>query len=238
MSTESGESIDAFLVRSGELLRCDATVGSATRVAAEDVPPGSTLWRIVRGATEQFTEERVVERDDGFWFEAVPRGFPEDQEADEVLMVGPWPSQRAAVEWHPEVLMVEGGDDVEVDDLAKDVMVEFLHYAEGDLFLPSGLWTSGGDVAMPEGVDPIEAWDNGDDYGAPGGDRLYQLFRFGDLYVALDDSQFVNFGRYNDQDQAVAAWASWYLPEGIASLADEDDEDGEEEEDEDEDDDE
>lgn len=62
MSTDSEGAIDEFLARTDEVLSGQHGLGQALRVAVDEVPPGTTLWRVVREGTEQFREERIVER--------------------------------------------------------------------------------------------------------------------------------------------------------------------------------
>lgn len=222
MATEHHDPIDGFPADADELLAGGSGAeGLAHRLRADDVPAGTVRWRIERADPEQFTEERITERSDGFWFEGVPAVFEDDADIeprDEVLCVGPWDSLDLAIGWHPEVLTVLGGDDVHECDLPDPVLVEFLLSDEWEIYLPSGAWRTGSDVALPEDAEAIAAWSNGDDYDVPGGDRAYCLYRFGDLYVADGDGELSRFGRFATQDEAVRKWVDWYLTDDLEPL--------------------
>ena len=222
MATEHHDAIDGFLADADELLAGGSGAeGLAHRLRADDVPAGTVRWRIERADPEQFTEERITERSDGFWFEGVPVAFEDDADVeppDEVLCVGPWDSLDRAIGWHPEVLTVLSGDHVHECDLPDRILVEFLLGDEWEIYLPSGAWRTGSDVALPADTEPIATWSNGDDYDFPGGDRTYCLYRFDDLYVAYDDGRLDLFGGFETQDEAVTEWIHHYLTDDIEPL--------------------
>jgi len=223
MTTEHHDAIDGFLADTDALLAESSDAeGLAHRLRADDVPAGTVRWRIERTEPEQFTEERITERSDGFWFEAVPVAFTDGgdiEPSDEVLCVGPWGTLRSAIEWHPEVLTVTGDDEVDVADLPEGILVEFLSGEEW-VELPSGYWQISSGVAVPEDPEAIAAWSNGDDYGFPGGDRTYLLYRFDDVYVAYNDGILSLFGRFDTQDEAVKEWIGDYLANDVHPLED------------------
>jgi len=221
--TEKHDAVDGFLADADALLaETSGAKGLAHRLRADDVPSGRVRWRIERADPEQFTEERVTERSDGFWFEGVSVVVRDDDDdgVDEVLCVGPWDSLENAIGWHSEALTVIYGDEVHVCDLPDPVLVEFLLCEEGEISLPSGAWRTGSDVALPADTEPIAEWSNGDDYDVPGGDRSYCLYRIEDLYVASDDGRLSLFGGYETQDEAVKEWIDWYLTDELEPLDD------------------
>ena len=81
-------------------------------------------------------------------------------------------------------------------------------------------WRTGDNVAIPDHATAIAAWSNDDDYGFPGGDRTYCLYRFDDLYVSYDDGTLDLFGRFDTQDEAVKEWIDHYLTDEIRPLED------------------
>lgn len=236
MSSTDPRGLDEFLAEVDAVVdQPDVDAAQVQRVLIDELAAGTVLWRIVRASPEPWREERIISRDDGFWYEAAAPAEGDNERADvfgrqeyaldsEVLTVGPWPTVRSLVEWHPTVLVVFGWDDVSVCEVSQGLLAEFLGSDHGEASLPGDLWRIGSGAAVTEAADPIAAWDNGDDYGAPGGDRLYHLYRFDDFYVAFDDSSFVAFGHYDSEEEAIRAWADWYVPGGFEEY-DRDDED-------------
>lgn len=236
MSSTDGRGIDEFLAEVDAAFdRLDVEAAQAQRVHVDDLPAGTVLWRIARESPEPWREERITSRDDGFWYEAAAPADGDEDRWDsigacaclgclgcreyvldtEVLTFGPWPTIRSLVQWHPEVLRLFDLDEVSVCGLSHGILAEFLSGTGGDTYLAGESWYIGSGAAVTECAEPIASWDNGDNYAAPGGDRLYHLYRFDDFYVAFDDESFVAEGHFDSEEEAIRAWAESYVPGGF-----------------------
>lgn len=177
----------------------------------------SIVWEIERSDKQGGFIERLWEVDDGIRYERI--SSEEQQAVFPDLRTEPFPDYATALAAVPEVLHVDRDDEVTECDLPDEVVVDyFLTDSDGwaetfDLAGRSWEWRSG--FLMPCDVDPIDSWNNGDAYGAPGGDRTANLYRFGTLsLVDLDDRGITKLGHHRTEAEARSEWVEYYIPGG------------------------
>jgi hypothetical protein len=178
---------------------------------------GSILWEIRRCEERGGFTERLARVEGGFQYERI--AGENDQEVFPDLQPAPFADLETALAALPGLLALTFDDQVTVCGLPDETIVEHLVVEHDDGWLEFDLdgrgWVWRGSVALLIDAAPFDSWSNGDDYGAPGGDRTSLLYRFGSYYVVDQADRGIDkLGHHASSEEAREEWVRQTIPGG------------------------
>lgn len=176
------------------------------------------LWEVHRSGADEPIIDRIVVADGTLSCRRANPATSPDGFFD--LTPQPFESLEKLAQEKGEVLTVGFEDQVAVCGLDDDEIVLFVRPdMDGDeVYVELGRRTfvSRHQFFIPDDVEAVDSWSNGDNYDYPGGDKTSVLYGFDGLFV-VDNWEYgaALLGRFGDVEDARNHWIEWHVPGGM-----------------------